>query len=83
MPRWIGRKSIKKSNQPGPSHKCRRAKYYNTSGRPNRHTPGWVLNDKGDLVHVGVDAEGNDNPLPKSPREDEATEALTAEKPPE
>lgn len=65
MPRWIGVKSTKKSNQPGRGgHKSRRAKCCNTSGKPNKFTPGWVLNEKGELVHVGVDAEGKDNSLP-------------------
>lgn len=65
MPRWIGVKHMKKGSR-GVSHKCRRAKYCNSSGQPNKFTPGWVLNDKGELVHVGVDAEGNDNPLPNA-----------------
>lgn len=65
MPRFYKVKRVKKSNQPGPSHKCRKQKYCNTSGRPNRFTPGWVLNEEGELVHVGVDQDGNDNKLPR------------------
>ncbi len=63
MPRWCGVKSIKKSNQPR-GGKSRKAKYCNTSGQPNRFTPGWRLDKQGDLVHVGMDKDGNDNPLP-------------------
>jgi hypothetical protein len=66
MPRWIGVKHRKKSNQSRSGGKSRRAKYCNTSGKPNKHTPGWVLDKHGKLIHVGVDEEGNDNPLPEN-----------------
>lgn len=59
----------KKSKQPGPNRKCRRAKYCNTSGRPNRYTVGWMEDKNGTLVYTGVDEKGNTTPLPE-PEED-------------
>ena len=60
MPHYFKVKRGKKSHQPGPSHKCRNPRHCNTSGKPNKFTPGWILNKDGELIYVGVDQDGND-----------------------